>query len=101
MVCFVLICGGSGVSTLKSCVGGGAGAWGTAVLNMDASYLRAVVCFSLRCGMGLDGVGFCRSSIRSAVALVTTSAGDRLGNFFWTRNSSVVMDTSSDDVLVM
>ena len=68
---------------------------------MDDSCLRAVVCFYTRCGIGLDGVGFCRASVRSAVALVTASAENRLGKFFWTGNSSVVSDTRFDAVLDM
>ena len=51
--------------------------------------------------MGLDGVGFCRASVRSAATLVTTYAGDRLGKFFWTGNSSFVLDTRYDAVLGM
>ena len=80
--CCVLSCGGFGVSTLGSCAGGGAGAWGAAVLKMAAICLRAVVCFSPRFVMGLGGVGFYSASVRSAAALVTASAGDRLGKFF-------------------
>ena len=99
--CQVLGCGCSGVSTLGSFEGGGDGAWGTSVLKMDDSCLRAVVCFYTRCGIGLDGVGFCRASVRSAVALVTASAENRLGKFFWTGNSSVVSDTRFDAVLDM
>ena len=96
--CCVLLrgCGGSGVSALRSCAGGGDGAWGTAVLNMAASFLRAVVCLYRRCGMGLDVVGICRASGRSATALVTAYAGNRLGNFLRASNSSVVSDTCSD-----
>ena len=99
--CCVLGCGGSGIYTLGSCAGGGSGAWDTAVLKMAASCLRAVICFSPRRGMGLDGVGFCSESVRSAAALVTASAGDRLGKFFWNGNSSFVPDTRSDAVLGM
>ena len=51
--------------------------------------------------MGFDGVGFCRASVRSMAALVTESAGDSLGKFFWTGNSSVLSDTRSDAVLGM
>ena len=51
--------------------------------------------------MGVDGVGFCSASVRSAAALSTASAGDRLGQFFWAGNSSVVLDTRSDAVLGM
>ena len=99
--CYILGCGGFGVSTLGSCTGGGAGAWGTAVLKMAVSCLSAVVCFYPRCRMGLDGVGFCSASVRSAAVIVTAYAGDRLGNFFWAGNSSVVSDTRSDAVLGM
>ena len=99
--CCVILrgCGGSGVSTLGSYAGGGSGAWVTAVLKMAAIFLRAVVCFSPRCGMGMDGVGFCWASVSSAAALGTTFAGERLGKFFWTGKSSVVSDTCSDAVL--
>ena len=48
--------------------------------------------------MGLDGVWFCRVSVRSAAKLVTASAGNRLSKFFWTRNSSVVLDICFDAV---
>ena len=48
--------------------------------------------------MGLDGVWFCRVSVRSAANLVTASAGNRLSKFFWTRNSSVVVDICFDAV---
>ena len=99
--CCILGCGGSGVSTLGSCAIGGAGYWGTGVLKMAASCLRAVVCFYPRCGLGLDGVGFYRVSFSSVAVLVTASDGDRLGNLFWNRNSSVVSDTRSDAVLGM
>ena len=51
--------------------------------------------------MGLDVVGFCRAPVRSVFALVTASAGNRLGKFFWTGNSPVMLDTSSDAVLGM
>ena len=99
--CHVLGCGGCGVYTLWSCAGGGDGAWGTAMLKMAASCLIDVVCFYPRCGMGLDGVDLCSASVRSEAALVTESSGNRLGKFFWTGNSSVVLDTSSDAVLGM
>ena len=51
--------------------------------------------------MGLGGVGFCSASMSSVTALVTASAGDRLGKFFWTGNISVVSDTRSNAVLGM
>ena len=51
--------------------------------------------------MGLDGVGLCITPVRSVAGLVTAYAGDRLGNFFWNGNSSVVSDTRSDAVLGM
>ena len=66
---------------------------------MSASFPRAIVFLSPRFGMGLDVVGLCRASVRSVTALVTASAGDRLGKFFWTGNISVVSDTRSDAVL--
>ena len=99
--CCVLLrgCGGYGVSTLGSCAGGGAGAWGMDVMKMVSSCLRSVVFFSLRYGMGMDGVGFCRASGRSAATLVTVSVGERLGEFFWNGKNSVVSDTRSDAVL--
>ena len=53
------------------CAGGGAVAWGMDALKMVDSCLRAVVRFSLRCEMGIDGVGFCRASGRSDAARVT------------------------------
>ena len=99
--CCVLVCGGFGVSTLGGCVGGCAGAWGTAVLKMAASCLNAIVCFYLRYGMGMDGIGCCSASVGSAAALVTASDGNRLGKFFWDGNISVVSDTCSNDVLGM
>ena len=99
--CCVLGCGGFGVFTFVSFVGGGAGSWDTDVLKMAASCLSAVVCFYPRCGMGMDGVGFCSASVGSEAALVTASAGDRLGKLFWAGNSSVVLDTRSDDVFGM
>ena len=97
--CCVLGCGGFGVYTIVRCAGGCAGAWGTALLNMAASCLSAVVFFSPRCGMGLGGVGFYSASVRSVAALVTASAEDRLGKLFWAVNSSFVSDTRSDAVL--
>ena len=51
--------------------------------------------------MGLDGVGFCRVSVRSTATLFTASDGDSLGKFFWTGNISVVLDTRYDAVLGM
>ena len=51
--------------------------------------------------MGLYCVGFCSASVRSTAVLVTASAGDRLGKFFWDRNISVVSDTRLDAVLGM
>ena len=99
--CCVLGFGGFGVSTLVSCAGGGAGSWGTVVLKMAAIFLSDIVCFSPRCRMGLDCVGCCSASVRSAAVLVTASAGNRLGKFFWAVNCSVVLDTRSDFVLFM
>ena len=99
--CRVLIFGGFGVSTLGSCAGGGAGAWDTAVLKMSNSCVRSVFCLSTMCGMGVNGIGVFRASVRSAAVLVAAYAGDRLGNLFWTRNISVVSDTRSDAVLGM
>ena len=51
--------------------------------------------------MGLDGVGFCRASGRSAAALITASSDKRIEKLFWTGKSSVVLDTHSDAVLGM
>ena len=51
--------------------------------------------------MGMDGVGCCSDSARSADTVVTAFAGDRLGKIFWAGNSSIVSDTRSDAVLVM
>ena len=92
-------CGGSGVSTLVICTGGGDGSCGTAMLKMAASCFSDAVCFPTSCEIGLDGAGFWRASVRSAAALVTTSDTKRLGNFFWTGKISVVSDTHSDAVL--
>ena len=97
--CCILGCGGFGVSTLRSCAGGGASAWGTAVMKTAASCLSAIVFFYTRCGMGLDGVGCCSASVMSAATLVTASAENRLGKFFWAGNISVVSDTLSNAVL--
>ena len=99
--CCVIGCGGFGVSTLRSCAGGCAGAWGTAVLKMDASCFSAVVLFSPRCVMGLDDVGGCSAYVRSVAALVTAYSGNILGKLFWAGNSSVVLDTRSGAVLSM
>ena len=71
------------------------------MLKIYASYFSAAVYFSPSCGMGMDGAGFRRAYVRSAAALVTASAGKRLGNFFWTGKSSVVLDTFSNSVLGM
>ena len=37
--------------------------------------------------MGLDGVGLCSASMRSAAALVTASSGNKLGKFFCAGNN--------------
>ena len=58
--------GGFGVSTLGRCVGGCAGAWGTAVLKMAASRLSAIVFFSPRYGTGMYGVGCCYQEVSQA-----------------------------------
>ena len=52
-------------------------------------------------GMGVDGAGLWGAYVRSTAALVTTSVGERLGNFFWTGKISIVWDNPSDDVLGM
>ena len=93
--------GGFGVSTLGRCVGGCAGAWGTAVLKMAASRLSAIVFFSPRYGTGMYGVGCCSAYLSSVAALVTASSGYRLGKLFWAGNSSVVSYTRSYTVLGM
>ena len=97
--CCVLGCGGFGVYTIVRCAGGCAGAWGTAVLKMATSFFSDIVCFSPRCGMGLDGVGCCSAYVMSAATIVTTSSGNRLGELFWAGNRLVVSDTRSDTVL--
>ena len=99
--CCILVCGGFDVSTLGSCAGGGSGTWVTDVFKMADSCLRDIFCFSPRCVTGMGGVGFCSASVRSAAALVTASAGDRLGKFLCTRNNSVVSYTRSYAFLVM
>ena len=99
--CCVLGCGGFSVSTLVSCAGYCAGAWGTAVLKMVTSFFSDIFCFSPRCGMGLDGVGCCSAYVRSAAALVTASAGNRLRKLFLDGNRLVLSDTRSDAVLGM
>ena len=104
MGCYVihLCCGGSGVcSTLRSCSGRVDGFCGTAMLNMDTNCFIAAICFYPRCGMGLDGNGLWSASVRSAVACVTTSSGERLGNLFCTGKSSIVSEMHYDDVLGM
>ena len=49
----------------------------------------------------MDGVGCCSAYVRSLAALVTASAGDRLGNLLWDGNISVVSDTHYDAVFIM
>ena len=71
------------------------------MLKVADSLFSVAVCFSPICGMGLDGDGFWRASVRSAYAHVTASAGDRLGNVFLTGKSYVVPENCSDDVLGM
>ena len=71
------------------------------MLKVADSLFSVAVCFSPICGMGLDGDGFWRASVRSAYAHVTASAGDRLGNVFLTGKSYVVPENRSDDVLSM
>ena len=51
--------------------------------------------------MGMDGVGCCSASMRSADAPVTVSAGDRLGKLFWAGNIYAVSEACSDAVLGM
>ena len=41
----------------------------------------------------MDGVGFCTTSIISADSIVTASAIERIGKFFLTGKSSVLLDT--------
>ena len=71
------------------------------MLKVAANLFSVAVCFSPSCRMGLDGDGFWRTSLRSAYAHVTVSAGDRLGNVFCTGKSYLVPDNCSDDVLGM
>ena len=51
--------------------------------------------------MGLDGTEFWRTSVRSNAECVTASAGERLVNFFWTGESSVVLDNIYNSILGM
>ena len=95
-----LLYGGSGIcSTIGSYAGGVDGYYGTAILKMDANCYSADAFLHPRCGMGMDGDGFWSASMRSSAACVTTSARQRLGNFFCAGKSSVVYETQSDAVL--
>ena len=47
----------------------------------------------------MDGSGFLRDSVGSAAVDVTSYAGERLGDFFYTGKILVVSETHSDDVL--
>ena len=51
--------------------------------------------------MGMDGAGSWRAFVRSSAACVTTSAGERISNFFCTVKSYVVSETRSDAVFSM
>ena len=46
---------------------------------MEDICFSAAFCFSTSCGMGLDGDGFWRASMGSAVACVTVFSGENLG----------------------
>ena len=93
---------GSGVcSTLRSFAGGVDGSCGTAMLNMAANFFSVAVCFYPRLGMGLDGSGFWRASVRYAAACVMASDGDRIGNFFCNGKIFVVLETRSNYFLGM
>ena len=83
----------------KLCWRGGDGSFGMAMLKMAASCFSAAVCFYPSYGMGMDGAGFWRDSVRSADTLVTASDGERLGNFFWNGKSSVVLENRYNTVL--
>ena len=94
--------GGSGLCyTIISWEVGGEGSCGMAMLKMASIWFSAAVCFYPSCGMGLDGDGFLSVSVRSYAACVTASAGKRLGNFFWTGKSSVMLENRSGDILGM
>ena len=99
--CCILGYGGFVVSALGIFSGGGSSTWGTSMLKMSASCLSAVVCFIPTYIMGMDGVGFCSASLRSAAGIFTASAVNIIGKFFWAGNSSVVSDTHSYDVFVV
>ena len=76
--CAILLrCGGLGViPTIGSCTGGGVdGCCVMFMLKMAASYFSATVCFYPSYGMGLDGYGFWRASVRLAAVCVTASSG--------------------------
>ena len=95
---------GSGISTLGICAGGVDGYCGMAMLNMVASCLVLLFVFLQGDGwvcMWLDGAGLWSTSVRSDAACVTSSAGDRIGNFFYNGNISVVSELHFDAVLVM
>ena len=69
-----LRCGVSGVFfTLGSYAGGVGSSCGMSVLKMFNGCFSDAV-FYPSCGMGLGGAGFCRSSVRSHAACVTSSS---------------------------
>ena len=79
----------------------GGGYFGTAMSKMDASCFSAPASFFPIFGMGLDEAVFYRIYVRSASLLVTAFLGERLVNFFWDGNISVVSDTCSNAILGM
>ena len=71
---------------------------GMVMLNMDASFFCSAVFFR-SCGMGMNGAGFWRASVRSAAVCVAAFSGESLGNLFCTGNSSAVPDFCSNSIL--
>ena len=72
---------------------------GMAMLKMFANCFSASV-FYPSCGIGMDGSGFWRASMRSSSMYVTTYAGYILGNLFciWI---FFLLETRYDAILVM
>ena len=79
--------------------GGSDGFCGTVMLKMPSSCFSSAVSSSPSYRMGLDGARFCRDSVRSSATFVTTSAGERIGNYFCNGSISVLSETRSYDVL--
>ena len=79
---YTLGSGAGNCSILGSCAGRGLCIFGTDVLNIFARFHSASICLFPKCLIGLYGVLWRRSSMRSSAACVTTSSGDSLGRFF-------------------